>query len=262
MNTFRFFILLTALCANLAANAAATSAAMLTALHGQLENQGKSVALFDEFPPDTTLLLREQAQASLVLFSSGQEFVLKGPIVITIKTHSIEAAGKPLAGKTLLAEAQQIKLAAQDFDQAAIMMRGNFDPLLLSYPTQTQVLERHPDFSWQAPGEGYLYHLEIFNAGGDSIYSGQTKQTHLQLPDTIQLPEAQTLIWELEATKGGEALSNQAQFRLVPQTIATQLNQAKPSPQASASEIALYQHLLANLGLTAEANKYRARLHP
>ena len=260
MNINKFWAILGLTLLTLPLHAANTSVAMLTGLTGNVSANGKPISLFSELKADTELTLNDKTQATLVLFNKGQEFVLNGPLKAHIKTDAIEVNGQSLPGKTLLPDSSNLKLAVQNFEQAATVMRGDLESVELIYPLQGRIFERHPTLQWEAPGPGYHYQIELLTQQGETLFTGKTNKPELKLPDNVNLPINQIIIWEVEATKDTESLSNQASFILASQSLIDQLNQQKPDSKASPSVIALYMKLLEDLKFTQEAKKYRALL--
>lgn len=252
------------LCSSFSVLASQNAAVMVTGLAGSVTENGKVLPLFSELPTNTELKLAPNSKVTLVLFANGQEYSVKGPGTVAIKSDSIALDKQVIAGKALLASTDGLNLAPKNFDQAATIMRGETaaasQKIKLIYPLGGVLLEPAPSFKWTAPKPGLQYRIQIFNQLGDSLFVTQTQQTEVKLPENLKLPRDEQLSWVLEANVGDQVLSNTADFKLASPALTERLGTLLTAKNPSVSQMALYAKILENYGLLHAAENYRKKM--
>lgn len=225
--------------------------AMVTDIQGSPSLNGQPLALMAELQENAQIELPADSQLILVYYAAGQEYNLKGPLKLNIRKEAPEADGKPLSGTALMGAEGGIKLATAEHSQAAINMRSaSTKGLVLLYPAWSRVLEPTPIFSWKmANGQDkdYSYRLEIHNAQGKVLFSGQSDIGRLRLPKNLELPRGERLTWELEAKRGNELLIGSAEFQVADEAMVAKVDQmAKDLGQDFGRRLVLHRYLKSN----------------
>jgi len=58
------------------------------------------------------------------------------------------------------------------------------------------------EFRWAAVPAADLYRVTLYDAAGDVVWQGDTRDTHVALPDTVQLDPGALYLWQVEARVG------------------------------------------------------------
>ncbi len=243
--------------------AAAPPVAMVTDMAGEPTADGKAVQLLAELPEGSVVTLSAGDTLTLVYFSSGEEFSLKGKVKGELKHDAVYVSGKRLSGENVLAASAATNLSTTGLSQAAIIMRAPEapdNPLKLVYPTRSMILESQPLFVWSLAESGYQYRLEIISEDGRSLYVNETSDTQIKLPGSIRIPRGELLTWEIEARRGVQTLYASADFSVIAAETAAQVEQQRPKQGAGFSRQLLFARYLESLGLRSEAQQYWNKL--
>lgn len=235
--------------------------AMLTEVDGKVLLDGQQAEVFAELSAGDGLELTEGSNVTLVLVHEGDEFMLSGPASITVQSDGVFSGGEKLEGVDLI-ESAGIDLDLGDMAQAAIVMRGKLDQNqrpILEHPVDTNVLTPHPTFRWLPVGAGFQYQFTLMDQSDSLIFNTSTSRAFVELPTDIGLPRDQMLSWTLSAAHPAQAdvsYTAKANFMLLPEVIARQVDAKRPEPGANKNERMRYAKFLESLNLKAEAERY------
>jgi hypothetical protein len=248
-----------------AAARAADNVAMVTELRGGAHANGAPVALLAEFPEGAEFGLADGAGVTVVYLSSGREFAFTGPASIAIGPDKADAlSGAPARTRSFLASGENdVRIAPAKTAQAAVVMRASglagADIGLIS--PIGNILQIHPDFTWEAAGGNASYRLSVLDQNGTEYFSIVTYQTKIHLPDEIELPIGARLTWELEANLGARTLFAAADFEVLDGAWRRAVERAKPDSGADFSNRVFYARLLESAGLLEDAAAAWRALH-
>jgi hypothetical protein len=244
----------------LLANAAGAPVAMVTDLKGKGTTANAPLALLAQLSADSKIKLEAGGSLTLVYLASGKEFLFKGPAEISVGADAATAGGAQAQTRTLLAAAggDGLNIKPAGMAQASVVMRDANNKakdkgLLLFNPVDTNVLTVRPEFRWKAMGSDVSYRFELLDKSGASLYEETTKQTNLNLPASISLPEGKTLTWEVEATIGTRKLYNSADFTIMPQAERSKIEALRPSADADFAKRVFFASLLDSQGVYGDA---------
>jgi hypothetical protein len=254
---------LLALALTIVVPAFAAPVALVTDVTGDGTASGEPLKLLGEMNVDSEIALVEGAEAIVFFLADGVEYVLKGPGRYRLSARTAEAQGgaAPPQRRQVSQPLRHLRLRTDRVTQGGMVMRNSERPALLQ-PVRELVITDDVVFQWESYGEGTRYQFELVNQRGDKLLTAQTSDSELRLPAAVPLRAGQLHYW---AIRGRDAQTLQAfyratEFRTADAATRRRIEAARPGPDASFSERALYVALLEDVGAKSAASTLRRQL--
>jgi len=225
------------------------------------------VELLSELAPGSELQLDAAARVVLVHTVTGVEYTLHGPGDFRWTNEgaqSLRGGGRITTREPLGGTLRGVSLRTGRLAQASIAMRGEGqpEPLRLTSPVATWLLEMPREFSWQ-PGPGALsYRFELTDSRGTLIHVVESlTETRLTLPPALGLEPGRTYAWQVTAhLPTGARLEGWTEFGVAGDSMRASASRAQPPADAGFSDRLLYAALLDTWGLREQADGEWRRL--
>lgn len=228
----------------------AAGVAMITDATGRIEAEGGiALGVLAELEGGAKLRLAQGAAATVLYFSSGEEFRLKGAgrFQIGDKAPTALQGAKPEKHKLPVDAIPPVRVRPASVQQATIVMRslGAGATVKLLEPVSARVLEERLSFRWAPVTGAEIYRIQVIDSAGLPIAEFEQKGESGQLPAGVQLKPGEAYSWSVEARlANGRRLSRTADFAVLDADARTKLGRLRPAAGARFSDRVAYALML------------------
>ena len=239
---------------------------MVTDATGGVTAQGGPVkgeiTILTEIEAGTRVQLAGPARLVVIYLKSGDEYTMSGPGLIEFRASEPVAASGAAPTKRAyslgnVSAAPRIKPIG--VTQGAIVMRSVRPAarIKLLNLTSTRILERSPEFRWQAVEPGVRYQFELNDESGKALFEVQVEGVALKLPPTVELKEGTRYTWTVSARlKDNRRYLSSGEFTIAPAELRSQAEALRSPSTAPVSERVAYAVWLEQVELRDEARGY------
>jgi hypothetical protein len=257
-------VLIASSLAQLSAHAQPT--AMVTDVAGAVTAQSGAakgeIAILAEIEAGTRLQVAAAARLTVIYLKSGDEYTISGPALIEFRATepiALSGAAPTKRANPLEKGGAPVRISPIGVAQGAIVMRSARPAahIKLLNMTDTWVLERTPEFRWQAVEPGLRYQFELSDETGKALFEVQVEGVALTLPPTVQLQEGVGYSWMVSSRlRDGRRYMNSGDFTIAPAELRARVETLRPASTAPVSERVAFAAWLEQMKLKDEARKY------
>jgi len=230
--------------------------AMVTDAQGdvRLGLETNQVAITSEVAASLPVTLKAGAQATLVMYGTGEEVRLSGPGTFTFNEKggvSGPASGIRRSKGPGLTLKESLKPGG--LAQASLVMRVPFDIELLE-PSQPVVRTARPQFRWVPVRGAQAYEFKLRHADGSVLHALTTQATSLSLPPGVELQPGVKYQWVITTDlPGARMLRSEGDLELLDAKRSRAIERLRMAAHKSFSGRLIYASSLQVCGLRAEA---------
>jgi hypothetical protein len=243
----------------------AETAAMATDVVGGVTvsgSAGKSkIAILGEIEAGTRLQLVDAARLVVIYLKSGDEYAMSGPGLIEFRANepvAISGAAPAKRGNPLGKSGAAVRIKPIGVAQGAMVMRSARPAarIKLLGPIGPRILERVPEFRWQAVEPGLRYQFELEDETGRVLFEVQVEGVAFKLPASIDLKEDAGYTWAVSVRlTDGRRYMNSGNFTIAPADVRARVEAMRPASAAPVSERVVFAAWLEQAELKDEARK-------
>lgn len=229
----------------------AASVAMITDATGRIEAEadGAVIGVLAELPSGAKLRLAQDAAATVLYLSSGEEYRLKGAgrYQIGDKAPTALQGAKPEKHKLPVDAIPPVRVKPATVQQATIVMRslGAGVTVKLLEPVSVRVLDERPSFRWATVTGADSYRIQVIDSAGQPVAEFMQQGEASQLPEGIHLKPGEAYSWSVEARlPNGRRLSRTADFAVLDADARAKLGRLQPAAGAKFSDRVAYALML------------------
>ena len=229
----------------------AASVAMITDATGRIEAEadGAVIGVLAELPSGAKLRLAQDAAATVLYLSSGEEYRLKGAgrYQIGDKAPTALQGAKPEKHKLPVDAIPPVRVKPATVQQATIVMRslGAGVTVKLLEPVSVRVLDERPSFRWATVTGAESYRIQVIDSAGQPVAEFMQQGEASQLPEGIHLKPGEAYSWSVEARlPNGRRLSRTADFAVLDADARSKLGRLQPAAGAKFSDRVAYALML------------------
>ncbi len=240
----------------------AAPVAMVTDIEGTatitLAGKTQDATILTVIEAGSQLQLRAGATLTTLYLGAGNEFVFKGPALVTIRASGPEvlSGDNPQTRSPTVGKAVRIKPAG--LTQAAVVMRSLSDNRrirMLNFDA-TLILDRVAEFRWQGLAEEMTYLFELADDTGRMLHRGTAPSSAYTLPPELPLQDGASYRWTVSTSPSrARQTSTVGNFQMATAGLRDQVNAMRPDAMAPVSENVAYAAWLEQVDLKDEARK-------
>lgn len=234
---------------------AADGGVMVADLHGSVTRAGRPLDLLMDLAPGTVLTLGDGASATLLALADGRESIVTGPGSVTVTADGLTAADGATVEQRSTALAQ-VSLRPDDYQQAAVVMRGAAQEAVSGLRPDGGVVLAAPALSW-TPAAPVACTATVRDAQGQVLWDGTSETGYLAPPAEAAAPRGTPLVWTLACP---DAAPQKATFALADAALADRFTTGRPAADAAFAHRVAYARALAAAGLEHDAKTAFHRL--
>lgn len=229
---------------------AAGGGAMIADLQGTVTRAGRPLDLLMEVAPGTVLTLAEGASVTLLALEDGTETTITGPGSATIGADGV-TAGDGASATSRVPAVAALSLRPDDYQQAAVVMRGAPKEALTGLVPDGSVVLAPPVLSWRQAAGGPCQ-VTVRDASGALLVTATSEDGHAVLPANLPVAPGADVLWSLDC---GEGAAREAVFTMADAALADRFTAARPAADAPFAHRVAYARALAAAGLEHDAKR-------